>query len=427
MRSPLETATVSAPCPSTTHSGVTRTPVRALLLVVSAYLYMVVGLQRVAAASPWITGDWLINYADGFVRRGLFGEICRQLYLRGGVDPISSLIVFKALLYAGLCASLLVLAAKRTIGVIEIAILLSPAALPFELYDPLGSGRKEIALLAVFALYVVLHHFLTTSEGSIQRQWQFWYLLVAFPALTLLHEGLFFFIPFFLAYGWMTRDSVGYRDTLVFGIPYIVAAAALFLSWEFSGGNGTSAAMCSSLRAMSLDSELCGGAVAALDRYDVYIGGADVARYLGLAIVTFVPLFWYATRALDPSRHGRFVASTAVAFAATMPLYVLSEDWGRWMHISTVLMFVTVLACKDRPVRLPSRQPVLAIACIAVICVYVSSWRMPHWIHSPLPIVKVVTSLQRVTKRGSVVALPGRPWPSFEALNFADVSCASVL
>jgi hypothetical protein len=37
----------------------------------SAYLYMVVGLQRVAAASPWITGDWLINYADGFVRRGL--------------------------------------------------------------------------------------------------------------------------------------------------------------------------------------------------------------------------------------------------------------------------------------------------------------------------------------------------------------------
>jgi hypothetical protein len=399
-----------------------------LFLVVGAYLYTVVGFQRVAATNPWITGDWLINYADGFVRRGLIGEICRQLYLLGGVDPIASLVVLKTLLYATLCASLLVLAAKRTIGVIEIAILLSPAALPFEVYDPLGSGRKEIALLAVFALYVVVHHFVTTAaERPIQRQWQFWYLLVAFPALTLLHEGLFFFLPFFVAYGWMTRASGGYRSTFVFGIPFIVAAAALFLSWEFRGGNGTSDAMCSSLKAMALDSDLCGGAVAALDRYDVYIAGIDVARYLGLAIVTFAPLFWYATQALDRSRLGRFVAGNVIALAATMPLYVLSEDWGRWMHISTVLMFLTVLSRKDRSVRLPSRRPVLAVACIAVICVYVSSWRMPHWIHSPLPIVKVITSLHRVTERGSVVAQPGRPWPSFPGLNFAGVSFASVL
>jgi hypothetical protein len=318
-----------------------------------------------------------------------------------------------------------VLAAKRTIGVIEIAILLSPAALPFELYDPLGSGRKEIALLAVFALYVVLHHFLTTSEGPVQRQWQFWYLLAAFPALTLVHEGLFFFLPFFLAYGWMTRDSLGQRSTLVFGIPYIVASAALFLSWMFQGGDGTSAAMCSSLRAMSLDPELCGGAVAALDRYEVYIGGADVVRYLGLAIVTFVPLFWYATRALHRSRHGRFVASMAVAFAATMPLYLLSEDWGRWMHISTVLMFVTVLACKDISVRLPSRQPALAAACIAGICVYVSSWQMPHWIHSPLPIIKS-TSLHRLTERGSVVAPLSGAWVPSRPMTFTPVSERSV-
>jgi hypothetical protein len=396
-----------------------------LLIVVSAYLYMVVGLQRMAAASPWITGDWLINYADGFMRRGLVGEICRQLYLRAGIDPISSLLVFKTFLYATLCLSLLVLASKRTIGVIEIAILLSPAALPFELYDPLGSGRKEIALLAVFAVYVVVHQLITTSDGPLQRQWQFWYLLVALPALTLVHEGLFFFLPFFLAYGWMTRNSIGYRSTLVFGIPYLVATATLLLSWAFRGGAGTSAAMCSSLKAMSLDPELCGGAVAALDRYDVYIGAADVARYLGVAVATFVPLFWYATQVLDRSRHGRFAATTAMAFAATVPLYALSEDWGRWMHISAVLLFVTVLACKDISIRFPSRQPALAVACIAVTCVYVSSWQMPHWIHSPLPIIKV-TSLHRVYERGSVVAPLPEPWVPSRAMNFTPVSQRSV-
>ena len=401
-----------------------RLPIWALLVVASAYLYKVVGVQR-TAADPWITGDWLINYAGGFVRRGLIGEFCRRLYLLDGVDPIASLIALKASLYAALCASLIVLAAKRTIGVIDIAILLSPAALPFEVYDPLGSGRKEIALLAVFALYVVTHHFVKSSSGPIQRRWQFWYLLVAFPALTLVHEGLFFFLPFFLAYNWMKRDSIEREGTLVFGIPFTVAAGVLLLSWVFRGGDGMSAAICVSLRAMSLDPALCGGAVEALDRYDVYIGGADIARYLGLAIVAFVPLFWYATQALDASRHGRFVAGSAVAFAATLPLYALSEDWGRWMHVSMVLIFITVLACKDASVRLPSRSPMLAVASMVILCVYVSSWQMPHWIHSRLPIIKV-PSVQRVAERGNVVAPLPAPWVPSPPMNFTPVSGRSV-
>jgi len=229
MKSRLAIATARPAWPSTPQDGTSRLPIWALLVVASAYLYKVVGVQR-TAADPWITGDWLINYAGGFVRRGLIGEFCRRLYLLDGVDPIASLIALKASLYAALCASLIVLAAKRTIGVIEIAILLSPAALPFEVYDPLGSGRKEIALLAVFALYVVTHHFVKSSSGRIQRRWQFWYLLVAFPALTLVHEGLFFFLPFFLAYNWMKRDSIEREGTLVFGIPFTVAAGVLLLS-----------------------------------------------------------------------------------------------------------------------------------------------------------------------------------------------------
>ena len=386
---------------------------------------MVVGLQRTAAANPWITGDWLINYADGFIRRGLIGEMCRQLYLVDGIDPISALLVFKTSLYAVLCASLLVLAATRTIGIIEVAILLSPAALPFEVYDPLGSGRKEIALLAAFAVYVVVHQLVANTEGPIRRHWQFWFLLVVLPGLTLIHEGLFFFFPFFLAYGWLTRRSIDYRGTLVFGIPCMVATAVLLLSWVFRGGEGTSGAVCSSLSAMSLDPGLCGGAVAALDHYDVHIGGADIARFLGLAVVTFVPLFWYAAQALVRSRRGRFVASIAVAFAATMPLYALSEDWGRWMHISMVLMFVTLLACKDLCVRLPSRQPAVAAASFAVICMYVSLWQMPHWIHSPLPIIKV-TSLRRVIERGNVVAPLSASWTPSPPMNFTPVSERSI-
>src|ERR1044071_187212 len=172
----------------------------ALLVIVGAYLFLIIRLQRAAATSAWITGDWLINYSDGFVRRGVIGEICRRLYLLASIDPVTAVIAVKALCYALLCAALLIVVIRRTIGAIELALFISPAALPFEIYDPLGSGRKEIVLLAVFAIYVLADLLAPASEGQFWERWRFWFLLVALPILTLVHEGLFFFFPFFLAY-----------------------------------------------------------------------------------------------------------------------------------------------------------------------------------------------------------------------------------
>src|SRR5262245_21145931 len=191
----------------------------ALFAVIGAYLFLVVGVQRLAASSAWITGDWLINYSDGFVRRGLIGEIGRQLHSSAAIDPIWVVVICKAFCYATMCASLLLLGARRKIGLIEIAILLSPALLPFEINDPLGSGRKEIVLLALFTLYVVAGELLPRGAKPPQQQWRFWYLLVTLPLLTLVHEGLFFFFPFFLLYAWMKDDDLR-GQARAFGVPY---------------------------------------------------------------------------------------------------------------------------------------------------------------------------------------------------------------
>jgi hypothetical protein len=358
----------------------------ALFALISAYLFLVVGVQRLAASSAWITGDWLINYSNGFVRRGLLGEIGRQLHYSAAIDPVSVVVMCKAFCYATMCASLLLLGARRTIGLIEIAILLSPALLPFEINDPLGSGRKEIVLLALFTLYVVAGEFLPRSARPPQHEWRFWYLLVTLPVLTLIHEGLFFFFPFFLLYAWMKYDDVR-GEALVFGVPYLVSAFALSLSWMFRGGNGIAAAMCSSLTAMAVSPDVCGGATAALERYEVHVGSRDIQRYLLLATLTFGPLIWYGAQALRPK--GRpFLGGICLAISATAPLYMVSEDWGRWLHVTGMLLFVVVLACKENTVYLPVRGPAFAVASAAAIAIFVLSWQMPHWIHSPLPILR---------------------------------------
>lgn len=359
----------------------------ALFALISAYLFLVVGVQRLAASSAWITGDWLINYSSGFVRRGLLGEIGRQLHYAAAIDPVSVVVMCKAFCYATMCASLLLLGARRKMGLIEIAILLSPALLPFEINDPLGSGRKEIVLLALFTLYVVAGEFLPRSARPPRQQWRFWYLLVTLPVLTLIHEGLFFFFPFFLVYAWMKFDDVR-GEALVFGVPYVVSVFALLLSWMFRGGSGIAAAMCSSLTAMAVSPDVCGGATAALERYDVRVGIWDIQRYLVLAMLTFGPLLWYGAQAITPLARRPFLAGICLVSFMTAPLYVVSEDWGRWLHVTGVLLFVIVLACKDITVCPPVRRPAFTVAFAAAMATFAFSWQMPHWIHSPLPILR---------------------------------------
>ena len=368
---------------------VCRTALLALLVFLTTYAIAVVYMQRLAASNGWVTGEWLINYSNGFVRRGLIGEICRELYYLGGFNPVSVVATVKAFLYAILCASFFVLAARKTIGLIELAIIVSPSAFAFELNDPLGSGRKELALLAVFTVFVVADNLRPSTHRPFHKQWQFWYLLVTLPILTLIHEGLFFFFPFLLAYAWLKHDRLE-NGARVFGLPYAVAAAAFALSYVFRGGAGISGTMCASLTAMSLDQGLCHGAIGALERYDVHIRSDDVARCVFLVLLSFGPLLWYAAKALTPSRRHLFLAGACVAAVATAPLYVVSEDWGRWIHITAMLVMVTILACKDSTVRLQARHPAFAVACAAALSVYVVSWELPHWIHSAVPILKSV-------------------------------------
>lgn len=386
MRSPRARATASVSAPSVTENA-RRAWLGALFALISAYLFLVIGVQRLAASNAWITGDWLINYSGGFIRRGLIGEIGRQLHYTAGIDPVSVVVICKAFCYATMCSSLLLLAATRSVGVIEIAVLLSPVLLPFEINDPMGSGRKEIVLLALFALYVVANEFISGTERPPQRHWRFWYLLVTFPVLTLIHEGLFFFFPFFLLSAWMKSGDLR-GEARVFGVPYVIAAFATALSWLYRGGSGIAAIMCSSLMSMAVTQDACGGATAALERYDVRIGIGDVQRYLLLSILTFGPLLWYGAQAFTAPRRRRFLTGISLAALSTAPLYVVSEDWGRWLHMTAMLAFVTILACKDVNVDVPARRPAFAVPLFAAIAIFAFSWQLPHWIHSPLPVVR---------------------------------------
>src|SRR5512146_2921331 len=68
--------------------AIERHGVAALVTLLIAYWGIVISIQRQYVLDPWITGDWLVNYSDGFVRRGLVGEFSRRLYYATAISPI---------------------------------------------------------------------------------------------------------------------------------------------------------------------------------------------------------------------------------------------------------------------------------------------------------------------------------------------------
>jgi len=133
---------------------------------------------------------------------------------------------------------------------------------------------------------------------------------------------------------------------------------------------------------------VCGGATAARERYDVRVGIRDIQRYALLAILTFGPLLWYGAQAINSRGNRVFLTGIGLAALSTAPLYVMSEDWGRWLHMTAMLVFVTILACKDINVHLPVRRPALAVPFVAAMAIIAFSWQLPHWIHAPIPVVR---------------------------------------
>ena len=98
-------------------------------------------------AAPYFIDDWQINYAAGFVRRGLLGEFARQLLVNFSIDTRTTIVVAQALAYLVFFGATAALLSSRTNG------------------DPAASDRRLLALSLLWG------------------------------ALVLVHEAFFFFIP----------------------------------------------------------------------------------------------------------------------------------------------------------------------------------------------------------------------------------------
>lgn len=345
----------------------------AFIILFLALLITQYAFQVNAGGHNWKTGDWLINYSGGFIRRGLIGTV--SLSLADFFSVNVKWVVFGIQIFIFTLFAYFVLKEffKFNKEKTSILWLLSPAfAFVFWLNDPAVAFRKEI--LIYLCLIFFLKAFKGTSISSI------WYTLGLFTfAFTgLSHEAIVFFLPAFLfpIYDFYSKTNVTKTFALKLAIPIILLTGiTLLIAKKFTGSEESMHLVCSALDPYHLKSDICDGAISWL-KHDasfahqevVDFGPAVWLNYLFLGIISILP---FLLLKMDKS----LLCFYLFSIAGIAPLFYLASDHGRWISmIVTSSMLVTIWL---RPSIIQNSLNKFGYAGF----IYVSSWALPNCGH----------------------------------------------
>jgi hypothetical protein len=149
----------------------------------------------------WAYTDWLIDYSQGFIRRGLSGEIWRLV--PSTVPPLVFVTVFSWVLILAVVfgyVRLLARSWKIYHPLTLFGLLFLPSLFMFYLHDHQAIARKEILgyVTVLLHLLVIEKSFplaggSTLPDGNLRRyvQWLTPVAVILLPAIILIHEGSF--------------------------------------------------------------------------------------------------------------------------------------------------------------------------------------------------------------------------------------------
>lgn len=369
-----------------------------LILPVLAFITFY-GMGILDGGNSWQTGDWLINYESGFVRRGLLGQFFFILSQNLDISLLYISFFFQSLIYLMIVYLVLKLFFKKNRDIFWVVFLISPAfVFFFPFYDLQGGFRKEI--LGFMAFLVLLHGELLKSN-LIKSTSLFLFFIAVYS-----HEMNALLIPFFLyvliinsyyliySEGRLVSElklsskvsvffyQIKSTGNLIYIIAFsLISFTGIILSAIFIGENYQGKIICDSLVNSGLDNGICSGAIAWIGRDSSYGLGLVISNihtngyafyivYFFFSILPFLLFKWFYRK--------NTLILVFVAFLALSPLFVVAIDWGRWIHvfifmITTLFLYESLQDCEfdEFIIELP------VITKLMFILSYLF-WTMPH-------------------------------------------------
>lgn len=338
---------------------------------------------------PWLTGDWLINYQGGFVRRGLAGQIFFWLAQLTGANQVLLIIGFQILMYFLLLANTYRLAIHSYLSALTTAIIFSPAFVVFPALDPQGGFRKEIIFLALFAWLCSHIVFANKIQGKLP-------LLLGVAAFLLIpsHEMLAIYLPYLICPLILYEKGLGpmTKRTILALLPALLLAILLTIFSKPSADTITM--ICDSLANAPRDcySPEVQGAISFLKQNFVTANKFVLSSLKSEAIIIYIitgtlglmPLglaFFDKQHALLEQKRTRIELAACILLAvfASLPLLLIAADYGRIIHIHVSCLTLLILTIRQDDSILSVQFDFKQITAWTVAVVYIVGWRLIHW------------------------------------------------
>jgi len=320
----------------------------------------------------WQYGEWLINYQNGFVRRGLFGEAIYQIskIFNNNLQITFIIIISAVVVFYYYLNYQLVKNIKH--NYVTYLIIFSPLFYLFFIVISKIGIKKELILYIYYLIYLIS---LSSVNFKIKKNWKF---ILVFPFLLLNHEGHFFYLPYIVIplLFLIKKNEIKillYQTMLLL----IISSITMLLLYNFKGTGEHTLIICESLKQYVPAKCDWWGPIAGL-KTDISISRAG--SYLESNIVnksiiegnyyfyifnepfTYVKFIFYISYAFLPlylflksfsfkknyffNDRKNYLPIYLIVFAFSLPLFHLAEDWSRWFsihfHLTALLTFFLI-------------------------------------------------------------------------------------
>jgi hypothetical protein len=290
-------------------------------------------------------GEWLIDYSDGFGRRGLVGQIIGFLSFGNWTAAQITTYVLYMLLLATQILLFRNIVTKEP-SLIALLLLFAPGAFLVFVADPGYSGRKEILLIILFLATIWIA---SEREGT---PLEFFLLGLSWVAMGLIHEGLLIFAPAAgaLFFG-IAGKKYGVMKKWWFSLVPSLSSGLVFFSLFAFSSERSPDATCNRWLELGASQGLCEGAISWIGRDLQFATGVTTSTATRDYLVTFLPylvlciaVLVFLIRKLSLSLDSKALVFFALITAGFGVISTVSVDWGRWLSLSFIICLLFIFA-----------------------------------------------------------------------------------
>ena len=279
--------------------------------------------------------EWHISYDQGFVRRGLRGELLEIWQYFTSLDWALAEATIRSMPLGFLCFFLATSLLSGRVRFLSAAGIFFPLGPLYFLFDPGNSGTLD-PLLLLMALYV----FSIDAEKVTKPNLCALFLLSAFVAL--LHEGYIFFIPLILAlWFWKRIPTIEFKTlakvTAATATPFVLQSLLVLIvkkpNIDYFCQTALERLGAGSCEPLSMFSKM---SIQDAVFFSLNRGNLVELVFIGqwaVFVIFLCSIFLRQTHSGSGSQPIFYLFVTTILCLSTLPIFLIGSDWGRWLSI----------------------------------------------------------------------------------------------